>query len=111
MGETKRVVPVVAIGILTFRPNNPCWIIVNAQRKAVMAKDRELLVFSNEVVAHTFILRDMRLKPHDYVLEQLYWNDLVDKFSGQFFCALVDYRGKLGPKSRVPLKKEILYPC
>jgi len=111
MGEAKRFVPVVAIGILTFHPDNLYWIIVNAQRKAVMAKDRELLVFSNEVVAHTFILRDTKLKPHEYVLEQLYWDNLVDRFCGQFSYALIDYRGRLGPKSRIPLKKEILYPC
>lgn len=107
MGEAKRVVPAVVVGILTFRPD-PYWIIVNSQRRAVMAKGRGLLVFSNEVIAYTFILRDMKLKSHEYFLEQLCWDDLVERFSGQFSHAIVDYRGRLGSKSKIPLKKEIL---
>ena len=111
MGEAKRVVPVVAIGILTFHPDNLYWIIVNAQRKAVMVSRGDLLVFSNQVRAHTFMLACAKKElQNNYALKQFSWADIIDRFSGQFSHALINC-GKSGPESRVPLKKEILYPC
>ena len=106
MRETKKVVPIIAVGILTFRLDS-YWVIMNMQRTAVMVCSGSLLVFSNEVRAHTFMSTN-KTHQDDYILEQFSWDNLVERFK-QYSCALVDYRGKSGPKSRIPLKKEILY--
>lgn len=104
MVENKRVVPTVIVGILTFRPD-PFWIVMDNNRKAVMASDGDLLIFSNLVRAHTFMLSIM--EADNYVLEQLDWGNLVDVFSRQFSHVLVDYRKSR--ETRMPLEREISY--
>ena len=105
----KEVVPGVSVntdsGFKVSIPHpDPCWTICNPDKTATMSNSGSLLVFSDEEKGHNFMKGGSK---DSYLLEKYDWDDLVDKFGGQYSRATVDHEGKAGFYSAVPLQKGI----